>query len=507
MVGGHDHGGQCLLPPVVCVVPPVVRELPDLFDGRSLMIARTCVGNQGYITSESSAVVVGEFHRDGTHLTLQGKSSMSLNDSKPRHPALWVPTLYLAEGLPFVIVNVVSVLMYKSLGFGDAQIAFYTSLATIPWALKPLWGPLMEMFKTKKHFVLATQFLGGTTFGLLALSLHLPDFFTWTIILFGIAAINSAIHDTAADGVYISVLSDKQQAQFVGWQGAFYNVGKVLSQGAFVYLAGRLEKSTGVVPAWSIVMGLFGAILVVLSIYHWTFLPTGGKSSQVKTWKETITTFWDVVLTFFQKKYILWGIAFLVLYRFAEGQAIKIVPLFMRAAREHGGLGLSTEDVGVLYGFFPPLAFILGSVLSGYFAANRGLRKALIVLCAFFNIPFAVYTLLAIFQPTSFLAISALVVFEYFGYGFGFVGLILFMMQQIAPGKYKMAHYAFATSLMQLGFLIPSMISGFVSDYLGYKDFFIWVMIATIPSFLITWFVPFRETQSDGIAEQTVQVS
>ncbi len=169
----------------------------------------------------------------------------------------------------------------------------------------------------------------------------------------------------------------------------------------------------------------------------------------------------------------------------------------MRAGRAHGGLGLSTEDIGILYGFFPPLAFIVGSVLAGYFTANRGLRKSLLILCAFFNIPFAVYTYLAIFQPTSFLIISVSVVFEYFGYGFGFIGLTLFMMQQIAPGKYKMAHYAFATSLMQLGFMIPSMISGFISDYLGYEHFFIWVMIATIPSFLISWLVPFRKTEQD----------
>jgi PAT family beta-lactamase induction signal transducer AmpG len=427
---------------------------------------------------------------------------MSIDDSKPRHPAFWVPTLYTAEGLPFVVVNVVSVLMYKSLGLADAQIAFFTSLVAIPWALKPLWGPLLEMFKTKKFFVLATQFFGGISFGLLALSLHLPAFFTWTIIFFGIIAINSAIHDTAADGVYITVLDEKAQAQYVGWQGAFYNVGKVLSQGAFVYLAGRLETSIGVVPAWTIVMGLFGALLILLSAYHWRFLPTGGRSSQVKTVKETLTTFWDVVVTFFQKKYIIWGIVFLILYRFAEGQAIKIVPLFMRAAREHGGLGLSTQDVGVLYGFFPPLAYILGSVLGGYFSANRGLRKALLVLCAFFNIPFVVYTFLAVYQPTDFYTITVLVVFEYFGYGFGFVGLILYMMQQIAPGKYKMAHYAFATSLMQFGFLIPSMISGFVSDFLGYKHFFIWVMVATIPSFLVAWLVPFRDTKSEEATPQ-----
>jgi len=433
---------------------------------------------------------------------------MSNNELKVRHPAFWVPTLYTAEGLPFVIVNVVSVLMYKSLGLTDARIAFFTSLVTIPWALKPLWGPLLEMFKTKRYFVLATQFLGGISFGLVAFTLNLPDYFTWTLIFFAIIAINSAIHDTAADGVYITVLSNKDQAKYVGWQGAFYNVGKVLSQGGFVYLAGRLEKSLGVVTAWTIVMGCFGILLIVLSIYHWRFLPTGGKSSEVKTVRETLTTFWDVVATFFQKKHIFWGVVFLLLYRFAEGQAIKIVPLFMRAARDHGGLGLSTEDIGVLYGFFPPLAFILGSVLAGYFAADRGLRKALIVLCAFFNIPFAVYTFLAILQPTSFLAIAILVVFEYFGYGFGFVGLTLFMMQQIAPGKYKMAHYAFATSLMQLGFLIPAMISGVISDFLGYEHFFIWVMIATIPSFLISWLVPFRDTSSDeGSGPSAVQTA
>jgi PAT family beta-lactamase induction signal transducer AmpG len=243
-----------------------------------------------------------------------------------------------------------------------------------------------------------------------------------------------------------------------------------------------------------------------MSLYHWLFLPTGGRSGEVKSLNETRVIFWDVVRTFFRKQYILWGILFLVLYRFAEGQAIKIVPLFMRAAREQGGLGLTTEDIGMLYGIFPPLAFICGSLTSGYFTANRGLRKALIVLCAAFNIPFAVYVLLAMLQPTSFAGITALIVFEYFGYGFGFVGLTLFMMQQIAPGKYKMAHYAFATSLMQLGFMIPSMISGIVSDYLGYQHFFMWVMVATIPSFLITWFVPFRNTDADQALAQAAAI-
>jgi PAT family beta-lactamase induction signal transducer AmpG len=412
------------------------------------------------------------------------------------HPALWVPTLYTAEGLPFVMVNVVSVLMYKSFGFKDAQIAFFTSLVTIPWALKPIWGPLIEMFRTKKMFVLATEFGGGLCFGLLALSLHLPDFFTWTLIFFGLIAINSAVHDTAADGIYVTVLSAKQQAQYVGWQGAFYNVGKILSQGGFVWIAGHLEQQYGPLAAWTLAMAGFGALMATLCLWHAVFLPPGRRSKQAEG-RSGFRTFVDVVRTFFQKKYILWAIVFLVLYRFAEGQAIKIVPLFMRAARDHGGLGLATQDIGLLYGVFPPIAFILGSIVAGYFTAGRGLRKSLLTLCAGFNIPFAVYLALALTQPTDLPTITVLVSLEYLGYGFGFVGLQLFMMQQIAPGPYRTAHYAFATSLMNLGFLIPSALSGYISDRLGYQHFFIWVMAATLPSFLVARLVPFRDTSKE----------
>ncbi len=416
-------------------------------------------------------------------------------------PAFWVPTLYFAEGLPFVTINVVSVLMYKSMKVPDAQIAFFTTLVILPWTLKPLWGPLLKMFKTKKYFVLATQFAGGVGFGLLALSLRLPNFFQYSLAILAIIAFNGATHDIAADGVYINALSEKEQAEYVGWQGAFYNVARVLSQGVFVYIAGRLEISVGVVQAWTIVMLFFGGILILLSVYHSRMLPVGGLSGQVKTAHEAFGTFWDVVGTFFEKKFIAWGITFIILYRFAEGQAMKIVPLFMRADRAVGGLGLSTSQIGIIYGFFPPAAFILGSMLAGYFIAKRGLRKSLLVLCAFFNIPFAVYMFLAFAQPTDLLITGSAVVFEYFGYGFGFVGLTLYMMQQIAPGKYKMAHYAFATGVMNLGLMIPSALSGFISDFLGYKHFFLWVMVATIPSFIAAWLVPFREIETQGEAE------
>ncbi|HUI29511.1 MAG TPA: MFS transporter [Candidatus Acidoferrales bacterium] len=416
-------------------------------------------------------------------------------------PAFWVPTLYFAEGLPFVTINVVSVLMYKSMKVPDAQIAFFTTLVILPWTLKPFWGPLLEMFKTKKYFVLATQFIGGVGFGLLALTLRLPNFFQWSLVLLAIIAFNGSTHDIAADGVYINSLTEKEQAKYVGWQGAFYNVAKVLSQGAFVYIAGRLEITIGVVQAWMLVMAVFGGILILLSLYHSRMLPIGGEAGQVKTARETFATFWDVVKTFFGKRYIAWGIAFIILYRFAEGQAMKIVPLFMRADRVAGGLGLSTSQIGIIYGFFPPAAFILGSMLAGYFISKRGLKKSLVVLCTFFNIPFVVYCFLSFMQPTDLFTVGTAVVFEYFGYGFGFVGLTLYMMQQIAPGKYKMAHYAFATGVMNLGLMIPSALSGFISDFLGYKNFFLWVMVATIPSFLVAWRVPFREVGAEASAE------
>lgn len=432
---------------------------------------------------------------------------MNNSTGKKLSPTFWVPTLYFAEGLPFVAVATVSVLMYKDMGLSDSQIAFFTTLIAWPWTLKPFWGPLLEMFKTKKYFVVATQFIGGVAFGLLALTLPLEGFFKYSLVLFAIIAFNSATHDIAADGLYINVLSEKEQSKFIGWQGAFYNIAKVFSQGALVYIAGKLEISAGVTHAWMIVMGIFGLVLLGLSLYHMKMLPAGNKAAGVQNIKEAFSTFWDVVKTFFKKKNIWWGIAFIVFYRFAEGQAVKIVPLFLRSARVHGGLGLSTSEIGIIYGVFGAAAFVLGSILAGYFTAKRGLRKSLFILACFFNIPFAVYAFLAITAPTNFLIISLAVVFEYFGYGFGFVGLILFMMQQIAPGKYKMAHYAFATALMNLGFMIPSMISGFLSDYLGYKNFFIWVIIATIPSFLITWLVPFTEHEGERPEKEQIEAS
>lgn len=431
---------------------------------------------------------------------------MSLKEEKFRHPATWVPTAYFAMGLPFIAIAQASVLMFKSFGISDSLIAFWTSLIMLPWTLKPLWSPILEMFKTKKHFVVGTQLVTGITFALVAFSLPLNHFFAYSIALLAVIAISGATHDIATDGVYLNVLSGKLQAKYIGWQGAAYNLAKILTAGGLVFLAGQLEESYGVLQAWMIVMGIYGAVMILLALYHIRMLPSGGAATEVKTIHEGFATLWDVIKTFFQKKYIGWYIAFIVIYRFAEGFAIKIAPLFFKAAVAEGGLGLSTSQIGIVYGVFGAAAFVVGSMLAGYFIAARGLKKSLFILVCSFNIPFAVYAYLAMSQPENLYIIGSAVVLEYFGYGFGFVGLMLFMMQQVAPGKYKMAHYAFASGIMNLGFMLPGMISGFMSDWLGYRLFFIWVLVATIPAFFAARLVPFthpdnKESEENNISE------
>ena len=424
---------------------------------------------------------------------------MPINPTNKRNPIYWVPSTWFAMGLPFVALAAASSIMYKNMGISDSQIAFWTSLIMLPWTIKPLWGPFLEMFKTKKFFVYSTQIFTGCVFGLIALTLHLNHFFAFSIALFAIIAFSGATHDTAADGVYLNELSPKMQATYVGWQGAFYNIAKIFSGGILVYLAGELEKKQGVATAWMVVMFLYGVMMVILGLYNRTVLPDNENNTQPQNLKEGLAILKDVIITFFQKKNIWYSLCFIVFYRFAEGQAIKITPLFFKAARSEGGLGLTTSQIGLLYGVFGSLAFVIGSIAAGYFISNKGLtRKSLLILCSFFNIPFLAYAYLAVYIPDNLMVIGIAVAVEYFGYGFGFIGLILFIMQNMAPGKYKMAHYAFGSGLMNLGFMVPSMISGFVSDYLGYKDFFIWVLISTIPAFIITWLVPLKAPDLEG---------
>ena len=436
---------------------------------------------------------------------------MEPNKTNGRSPISWVPTLYFAMGMPFVVLNMVCVLMFKGLDVSDAQIALWTSIIMFPWTLKPLWSPLLEMYKTKKFFVIVTQIATGCIFGLIALALHLPDFFAVCIALLSVIALSGATHDVAADGVYMASLSKDDQARYIGWQGAFYNIAKIAATGGLVMLAGVLikhftgdvstldaaaaavAKRQGTVMAWTVIMAVIGVIMVLLGLYNAKFVPADRRDTSTERpgLKETMVELGNVFVDLFRKRHIIYYIFFIILYRFAEGFVMKIVPLFLKADRANQGLGLSEEQIGLCYGTFGAAAFVIGSILAGYYVAHRGLQKSLFSLCCVFNLPFVAYTLLAIYQPESLWLIGGGIVLEYFGYGFGFVGLTLFMMQQIAPGKHQMAHYAFASGIMNLGVLLPGMLSGYVSDWLGYRDFFVFVLVCTIPAFLITWFVPF----------------
>ena len=436
---------------------------------------------------------------------------MEPNKTNGRSPISWVPTLYFAMGMPFVVLNMVCVLMFKGLDVSDAQIALWTSIIMFPWTLKPLWSPLLEMYKTKKFFVIVTQIATGCIFGLIALALHLPDFFAVCIALLSVIALSGATHDVAADGVYMASLSKDDQARYIGWQGAFYNIAKIAATGGLVMLAGVLikhftgdvstldaaaaavAKRQGTVMAWTVIMAVIGVIMVLLGLYNAKFVPADRRDTSTERpgLKETMVELGNVFVDLFRKRHIIYYILFIILYRFAEGFVMKIVPLFLKADRANQGLGLSEEQIGLCYGTFGAAAFVIGSILAGYYVAHRGLQKSLFSLCCVFNLPFIAYTLLAIYQPESLWLIGGGIVLEYFGYGFGFVGLTLFMMQQIAPGKHQMAHYAFASGIMNLGVMLPGMLSGYVGDWFGYRDFFIFVLVCTIPAFLITWFVPF----------------
>jgi PAT family beta-lactamase induction signal transducer AmpG len=265
-----------------------------------------------------------------------------------------------------------------------------------------------------------------------------------------------------------------------------------------VFLAGILIPVIGDRDAWAIVLAIYAVIMLVLGIYNRRVLPDSATTRSVASTSEVWLTLKDVMSSFFRKKNIWWGILFIMLYRFAEGQGIKIMPLFLKADRAAGGLGLSEATVGLLTGIYGTAAFVLGSLAAGYFVANRGLnRGTLLLLCAFFNLPFAAYAYLAITQASSVWVIGTAIAVEHFGYGFGFIGIILFIMQQIAPGRYQMAHYAFGSAITYFGYTLASMMSGAISDYLGYAHFFIWVLISTLPAFLVSWLVPLQKQAPD----------
>ncbi len=404
---------------------------------------------------------------------------------------MWVPSVYFGMGLPFVALSIVSVLMFKDLGIANEDITYWTSLLILPWSLKPLFSLVMEIFGTKRQYVILTEAVSALMFGLVCFALPLPDFFAIALAVMAVMAVSGSMHDIAGDGVYMQELTTSEQGQYAGWQGAFYNLAKILTNGGLVYLAGVLGKEYGMQMAWMIIMGICGIIMLALAGYHFFVLPAEAKATQTRSFDEGMAELGQVIVTFFQKKYIFLYLAFVFVYRFAEGLAMKVAPLFLKDSTSIGGLALSNESYGLIYGTAGTIAFIVGSILSGYFIGHYGLKRTLTSLVLIFNVPFGVYLLLAMYQPESLVWIATGIIFEYFSYGFGFVGITLFMMQQIAPGKYQMAHYAFANSLMNLSVMVPGMLSGWLSDRLGYPTFFTIALLSSIPVIILSFFLPF----------------
>jgi PAT family beta-lactamase induction signal transducer AmpG len=420
------------------------------------------------------------------------------DQSGRKHPALWIPTLYFAEGLPYFAVQAIAGILYKRRGVPNDVITLYTSLLLLPWSLKPLWSPLLEMFKTKKFFVVVTQFAGGVSLALIALCLPLPGYFRYTLALFAVVAFCSSTHDIAADGLYIASLNAKEQAAYSGWLGAFYNAARLFSKWGLVLLAGYLELRMDVPHAWMVIFLAMGGVLILVGAYHTRTLPSGGDERKAASFEEMWATFKDVGATFLKKPNIWLLLLFVLLYRAGEGQLVAVNQLFLLDKREVGGLGLSTTEFGNSYGFWATIAFLFGSVAGGYFTAWLGLKKALVPLIFIMNLPNLAYVYLSAALPTNTALITGALSIEMFGYGFGFVGVTMLMMQEIAPGKYQTAHYAFATSLMNLGLAIPGAVSGKIQLAVGYQNFFIWVLISAIPALILARFIPIR-----GAAAQT----
>ncbi len=422
-----------------------------------------------------------------------------------KHPLLWVPSLYLAMGLPNVAVSQVSKYMYKNLGISNTDIVLYTSLLYLPWVLKPLWAPFMEPYLSKRKWVLGMEFLLAAVLALVALTLPLPGFFKLSLVLFWVGGFASGTQDIAADAVYLTTLPAKEQAKYIGIQGICWNCGSIVASGPLVWLTGYLHENRGMdwTHSWMVVMVLFGVIMAGLGLWHLKHLPEGEKSSMHGGGMAgAMTALKESWVSFFQKKSIWLMLAVVFMYRFGEGFIENFGPLFLLDSRTVGGLGFTNQQIGNIYGTYGTVGFLAGAMLGGFFCAKFTLRRSFFFLAVALNVPHVTYYYLSHAMPENIWLITSVVTVEKFFFGFGSVGHMLYMMQQVAPGPFKMTHYAFATGVMAFTKMATGWISAPIYEGLNknYPNFFLVVLLVSIPPILFAWFAPFphRDAESAG---------
>ena len=408
----------------------------------------------------------------------------------------WVPTLYFAEGLPYVAVMTVAVIMYKRLGLSNTEIALYTSWLYLPWVIKPFWSPFVDLLKTKRWWIVSMQLLIGAGFAGIAFFIPTDYYLQLTLAFFWLLAFSSATHDIAADGFYMLGLTSGEQSFFVGIRNTFYRLANIFGQGILVMFAGWLETGQllpdtplRIPMAWSITFYLLTAIFIGLMVYHQFVLPrpdSDAKRTGVTAGK-LLEDFFRTFTSFFKKKNLGLMFFFLLTYRLGESQLVKIASPFLLDSPETGGLELSTATVGMIYGTIGVIALLLGGILGGIVVSRHGFKRWILPMALAINLPDLLYVYLSAATPDAWLVIMSVAI-EQFGYGFGFTAYTLYLIY-IAEGEHKTAHYAIGTGFMAMGMMLPGMVAGWIQEHIGYTNFFIWVCLCTLPGIIASLLV------------------
>lgn len=417
-----------------------------------------------------------------------------------RSPLWWVPTGYFTMALTYVMLTSVTAIMFKNLDVGNGAAAGYASSLILAYTIKPLFAPIVEMYRTKKFFVLVTQLIIAAGFAAVGLLMGMSDSMFPILAAFWLLSFVGATQDIASDGVYVTSLDSRRQSMYCGVQSLSWNIGPIVGYGGLVYLSGWLHThqtfGTDWISAWRVIFFIVAGVTLLMCLWHMRVMPEGARAENTPTSPaDALRILADAFVTFFQKRDVWLMIAFAFLFRLSIGLLEKIGPFFMVDPVAKGGLGLSNEQLGEIYGTYGLIAVLAGSALGGYFVGKRGLKATLFTLCCAVNIPNVTFLLMSVFQPGDALLITAGVVIEKFFFGFGSVGFMIYLMQQLAPGKYQTTHYAFGTGLMGLCMMSTGWVSGHLQEMLGYVHYFIFVMVATIPSFIVTWYAPFHHKE------------